>query len=479
MDQSVSSQQLDKIVDKDVVADTDNVVTDLDMNNRFLNELNTDCHLEVLKYLSVPDLLQVSKLGPYFKEIIKKWTIRNKSLILELTGRYDKVEHLKAFGPGLRKIRIYGSDYGLILETIMKYCTPNIMTDIEIIVNSMPVYNSKMTMKPSLPLFTNLQKLRIDDEYGVAAAMVVDLKEIAVSALDLKVLKVRGENVQGEWLRTKYMKNLSELWIHTSREIQVDDLTYFIREHPQLQVFSFTGKEDFIAIGNCLSKNCKNLKKFYYEDSSPIHEADITYLVHSLKNGNKQTNRIDFLSSFSNLNVVTFNSSSYFNESLISLASRYKVKELNIYIELNGSQNRCKFKHSIDYQKVEIDIQRYSHDVLNREPCQSSFQYTFGIVRQMRNLEKITIGSRRKFCNLYKILEILPNIRTLSISNVEFLHLPVEIWKIVNVIRKNRQNIKHGYLVHLIVNEAQYRELGTFEKEHIMTVSIDPAVIKR
>lgn len=465
MDRSVSLQ-LNETVDEDVNTDI--------MDNRFFNELNTDCHLEVLQYLDVTNLLRLSKVDIYFEEIIKRWIVGNKSLTLEVSDVHDITEVLKVFGQAIRKIKVIGNDYNFLIETIRNYCKPDIMIDIEIIVEHIPLSKRSKRAKRSFPLCTNLQTLRIDDYNGLGAN-VVHLKQIARSALNLKVLKVRGCNIDGEWLRTKYLKNLSELWMSTSNQISVDDLTYFIREHPKLQVFSFAGVNDIEAIGDSLSKYCKNLKEFYYDDTSHIQEDGIANLVNTLKDESikKASNRFGFLSSFTDLNAVTFNSCRYLNDSLISLASKYSVKELDIYINFNGFQNRCTFKHLIDYQTVEIHIQKHANLLQKREPCQSSFQCIVYIVSRMKNLQKITLRCGKILSNLYKILEMLPNIQTFSISNVYFLHLPVEIFKLVNTIRKHRQSRPHQDLLHLIVSVEQYRELAVFEKEGIMTISID------
>lgn len=471
MDQSVSLQ-FDKMVEnKD------------DMDNcRILHGLNINCQLEVLQYLSVADLLQVSKLGSYFEEIIKKYIIGNKLLNLEVTDPCEKSEVLEAFGKSIRKIRASGNNYTFILETIINCCSPNLMTDIQIIVNYPSPFNGNVVR--SLPSFTNLQKLRIDSKYG-SQNIVDQLKEIAVSALNLKILQLRGYNIQGEWLRTKHMNNLSELWMHTSTDVSIDDLTYFIREHPKLQVFSFTGLNDIVAIGNCLAENCKNLKKFCYEDLKERDREDdednVGDKLEVSKNGTKNhtSNRYSFLSSFPQLNVFTFTSFSYLNTPLMSLTSRYNVKELKININLSSFTNQCKLKHLIDSQTVEIDIRKYSNKMGKREPCHSTFQYIVDIAAQMKNLEKITISSGKKISNLHKILELAPNIRILSISNVDFLHLPVEIRKIARTLRKMRQERKYNDLLHLIVNEGQFRELEIYEKENILSASIDPQLSRK
>lgn len=444
-------------------------------NCRLLHGLNANCQLEVLQYLSVSDLLHVSKLGAYFEELIKKWVIGNKLLNLETTDLCDdlcvvKPEILETFGKSFRKVRANGSDYRFILETLTNYCTPDILTDIQITVNH---FGSENTIQ-SWPSFVNLQKLRLDHKVG-AENVVRQLKEIAASSLDLKVLQVRCHSIQGEWMRTTNMKNLRELWMHTSRTISIDDLAYFMNEHPKVEVFGYTGVNDFLAVGNCLAKYCKNIKKFCYEDIKPDKDNADEHGLDIFKSGtNKDTSNIySFLSSFPNLNVFTLASVSYFKYPMMSLVSRYNVRELKIYINLSAFTNQCKLKHQIDSRTVEIEIRKSSNKVERRESCPSTLQHIVDIVSQLRNLQKITISSGRKIANLHKVLELAPNLQTLSMSNVDFLHLPVEIRKIARMMRKIRQWRSDQHLVHLIVNEAQLRELEIYEKENTMTFSLD------
>lgn len=454
---------------------TDEKNADADLVNcRFFHGLNSNCQLEVLQYLSINDLLQVSKLGTYFKELISKWIIGNKLLNVDVTmDAWGKPEVLEVFGKVIRKIRANGNDYNFILSTIIDCCTPSIMTDIQILVTYMPSSYVVSAMKQPLPTFTNLQKLRIDNNFG-SKTMVSHLKEIAATALNLQVLKVRGSNLQGDWLRTKHMKNLCELWMHTTGKISTKDLTYFIREHPKLEVFSFTGSEDTVVIGKCLSKYCKNLKKFYFEDTKEGGESDDNTLEGYFQHNANASNPYRFLTTFTNLNTIALISYKYINYPLMLLTSRHHVKELKIYVDLASFTNQCKFKYLIDSQSVEIYIRKSSPRPEKREACLATLQHIIDVVVQLKNQENITLCCGKKVASLHKLLEVAPNIRTLSISNVDFLHPPVEIRKIVRVLRTMRQESKYRHFLHLIVNELQFRELELYENENIMEFSIDP-----
>lgn len=206
------------------------------------------------------------------------------------------------------------------------------MTDIQIIVNSRSPYKENVVR--SLPPFTNLQKLHVENQYG-SETIDNHLKQIAVSALNLEVLQLRG-NIQGEWLRTIHMNNLNELSMHTSRNVSIDGLTYFIREHPRLQVFSFTGLNDIVAIGSCLAENCKNLKKFCFEDINAQRPAEETIegrLEMFKKGTNKDSlRRFDFVLCFKNFEIFQ----------LTAVSLKYPVMHFTSkYVQRKAFENRC------------------------------------------------------------------------------------------------------------------------------------------
>ncbi len=80
--------------------------------------------------------------------------------------------------------------------------------------------------------------------------------------------------------------------------------------------------------------------------------------------------------------------------------------------------------------------------------------------------------------NANKITELLPQIRTISISQIAFKHLPVEMRKIVRTLRTMRcNNGGGGDVSQLIVNMAQWRELQVYKDiDKLANTVIDPCV---
>ncbi len=198
------------------------------------------------------------------------------------------------------------------------------------------------------------------------------LNELASSALNLKVLRVRGYNIEGDWLLTKHMKNLCELSLHTMQTISLDCLKYFIREHPNLQVFSFTGLTDVIPIGNSLEEHCRNLREIRFEDMIRRDEDD-DYDDDEPKIGTKNnaSNPYEFLTSFPNSSTFTFLSYGYRKSLLMALTSHYNVRGLKITVSLNSFTDQCKWKYSVDSETIEINIRKSSYAKEKREPCQT------------------------------------------------------------------------------------------------------------
>lgn len=375
---------MDQLIDK--VAEKKDV--DMDMghisNCRFCHGLNTHCQLEVLKHLDVYSLLQISKLDTYYKELIAKWIIGKKLINFvvadvdgktEIIGLFGSLDAVEEFRNTIRKIRVYGYDVILTLLTIIRNFQPNIMTDIELFIGHDDFNPRTSESMSSLPLFTNLQKLHLHSGFDDIRHLMeithrapnlqvlemiciyplhVDLlwatqtiftklqelqgsygfirhsMQIAYSAPNLKVLKLNLFNIQEVVLMTKQLNNLRELW---------------------LEMNDYNG-EAVRSIGKCLSKYCRDLKRFYF----------------------KSENR---------------NNIEYPLKSLVSeLISLNNVKELKVSIDDQYSSRsvitHCEFEHLIDLQLVKIKIEKR----IRKEAFM--LQNMVDIVKEAKKLETLT-----------------------------------------------------------------------------------------
>lgn len=440
-----------------------NAATD-DMDNcRLRHGLNTHCQIKVIQYLTLKDLLKLCETDSYFEDIIMNWVIGRRLINLEMLYPDGNLEMFEAFGKSFRKLRVKGNEYNFILETIIKYCSPNTLTELQIIVKA-PLNQEKMDVP--MNLFTKLEKLRLECHHD-SELFLEHLEKIAGIALNLKILQVRGNRIQGEWLKTKHMQNLRELWLHTTQNMSIDDLTSFLRERPKLKVFSFTGRDDIATIGKSLSKYCSGLEKFCYVDLA--ENENYNYIQAD------PTNRFDFLSTFLNLNTWTLTSFSAYPYFLKTLLASNDIKELIIRTDLCSYKNQCKIKHIASLKTMKVEISVNGGDD-TKEQYELNCDFIASILSQVKNkIDNMTLISERKLTNFNKILDSLPSVRTLSISNIAFKYLPLEIRKIVRTVRKIERNGENDqHLLKLIVNENQWRELTFYEDiEGFVSISID------
>lgn len=101
----------------------------------------------------------------------------------------------------------------------------------------------------------------------------------------------------------------------------------------------------------------------------------------------------------------------------------------------------------------------------------NNFQFIFNFVSQIGSFRTLKLRGAN-FINVSKLLE-LRNIRSLHIATARLFRPPVEIRKIVRILRKIRESDARD-LMHLIVNEQQSRELLVYEDiQNIATISIE------
>lgn len=96
------------------------------------------------------------------------------------------------------------------------------------------------------------------------------------------------------------------------------------------------------------------------------------------------------------------------------------------------------------------------------------------------NVKKLRLKCCSAICDVYKIIDIIPQLSKLDVSQVPMIHLPVGMRRIVVSIRKHRANLismgeNEPAPFHLIVNERQWRELMVYKDvDAILTTSVIP-----
>lgn len=444
---------------------------------RLRNVLNEDCILKVLELLNVYDLLQMCKVDDYFKNLIRKWIIGKKLLNLRGMDSCSKNEIFQTFGKSMRMFVIYEIDFNHFLETVIKYCKPARLTEVELNLKQSVIVDDMENICLSTPYFSNLHKLKLNalnfERFGSYGEF---LKRVALTASQLWFLQLSHVDIEGEWLRTQKLGNLCELRIHKPRNVSIPDFTFCLHSMPKLETLMFTGKQDITAIGTTLIKCCPNLKTF--EDvhiSNPYRHFTLGGM-----------NRYNFLSSFSNLHSVTLTSYTFCGcdlyYPLVKLATKNIVRlrvhaDLEHAVNFSGSDKerimQSSFAHFNSLQVLEVDVRNF------RLSGELRCEFMLHLATQLKNLKKFTLESDR-LTNANKIIELLPQIRTFSMSKIIFKHLPVEMRKIVRTLRTIRQasvTDDDTNLLQLIVNIEQWRELQVYKDIDKLTVTmLDPNV---
>lgn len=438
---------------------------------RLRNGLNDDCLLKIMEFLSLCDLIQMCRMDKYYKDLITKWIIGKKLLNLRGMPQSSKDEVFEVFGKSMRKFVIYESDFLNFLNTIIKYCAPNRLTEVELNLKqpmnegesttSTPLYHIPMSMS----ILSNIRKFKLNVLRFQRNSTFDDfLNALLVSATNLTHLNLFHVDMEGNWLKQTKMLNLYELRILRPCGVSIARLKIFLGCLPKLRRFTYKGDTDITSIASTLIEKCPNLEVF--ED---VHTST-SYLREPLS---VRETRYSFLASFANLHTVTLTSYTFCGcdlyHALVKLAN-LNIVHLKVFANLEQAEafnevdrkrimENCSFSHFVSLSSLELDVRNYRLD--GAIHC----EFLLLFATQLKNLEKFTLQNSR-LANINKIIESLPQIRTLAISQVTFKHLPVEMRKIVRVLRAIRQAsdmYEDRVVLNMIVNIQQWRELQVYK----------------
>lgn len=450
--------------------------------------LNANCLLKVFDYLTPYDLVQVCKVDTYFKDLIMKWTIKKRKIHLGVLRPYaphnnpkaienaDKnVEIFRTFGKSIRKFRINVNNFKLCLETIMKYCEPATLTEVEFEIHHQFKNNDVdlNILRQSMPFFSTIRKFTFDAYYGSYEIFSEFLTSVSTTASNLQNLKIQEVDFHDGCL--KNMQNLHELRLHyqQSSSFSLDELTSCWRMNPRLKVFTFAGFHNITTVGDVLSRYCSDLEEF----------SDVNFCNPYDRLGLPTMNRYNFLSTLPCLNSVTLSSYTFCGcdlyYPLMTLAAK-NIAKLKVFmnnvrpIVLNEEERaqlmRRPLPNFMCLETVEIEVM----DTVTRQ-CDLRCQFMFHFMSQLKNLLHFTlIGMHTN--KIYKILEIIPNIRTLDISKLSLLRLESEVRNVGKTLRRSRKSFDGKtipHLLHLVVHYPFIIQMVNDFKD-VMKISVGP-----
>lgn len=454
---------------------------------RLRNNLNSDCLLKIFQYLNLQDLLQLSKMDTYFYDLIASEIIPKSVINLgvmderlpnnQLVLKRSTMEMFDMFGKFMKKFVIRGDSFSLFLTTIITYCTPNRLTqvDLEFKRNTASLH----LIDQSMPFFLKLCKLRLFD-IGSNGLYQHFLTKLSQESTSIEILQLEQVDIVGGWLQKN--QNLTQLMLHRTSNISLDDLTSCYKVNPKLKAFEYKGIDDLTEAYRTLSVCCPGLRTFsdcHLDNPYDSLGADMTNMMR----------RYDFLSLFEQLDSVTLTSYTESGHDLhhhLSIPSLAKISTFKVYMSMERPivlsdeikteiMESCSIP-SLNYLKtVEIQIQNIG-DI----DCNLRCEFIFNLVSQLRNVENIKfVGSA--LTNVDSIFRYAKNIRRLCIAETHFrkTHISQELRNIMRFllrvpIRNPSEEKCEKQLLHLKVNKDQWNHLQVYENtERIMSTLME------
>lgn len=424
---------------------------------RLRHGLNENCLLYVFEYLDEMDLLRLCEMDPYYKELILKWTIKNKCLNLKSPN--DNLQLFETFGESMRKLRIVSSKFVVTFGTLMKYCKPGQLTEVDIDITERNGVLGRADMTDALckltlmtmPIFSNLHKLRFH-LFGVNADPVVDpvvdvytnfLTQISTAAVNLRTLDIDQLQIRGDWLQN--MRNLEELRIVWKMGSSLDSLVNYFNAKPNLKIFKFlhhgADVTSISSIFKALAESCPKLETFF--DSDRNLSSMYTRFDDSL------TKRYASFSKFSYLNFVTLTTYTFCGSDLYYPLVNLATKNLaNLRIMTCASQpivlekevkaeiKRRPLPQFVRIKSVELFISPLNVPDLfdpnwTRCDLRSEFLKYFLHHANAEGLQHLAI-SGFDVSKIDKLLAFLPTVRVLNISGA---HLHDTFREVSNIVK--------------------------------------------
>lgn len=437
---------------------------------RLRHGLNESCLLYVFEYLDEFELLQLCEMDPYYKELILKWTIRKKCL--KLTDSRSSVRMFETFGKSMRKLKITSSKFVVTFATLLKYCEPGQLTEIDIDITELTGVVGradttdalfKLVLK-TMPIFSNLQKLRFHLHCNVdpSALCTNFLTQISTTAANLRSLEIDQVEIRENWLQN--MRNLEELRIVWKMRSSLDSLVNYFKTKPDLRVFKMLHQgANVTAVLDALAGCCPNLKTF----------ADMNrnyWTVEYERFDNSLANRYALFSKFSHLNSVTLTTYTFCGSDLhyplVNLATK-NLSKLKIVTspsqpivlkkEVKLEVMRRPLPEFVKPKSVELHISTPNapDEVFNPKSthCDLRCEFLIHFLSHANSLQHLRLTG--ELSKIDRMLLLLPTVRVLDISRACLLHPFKEVSNIVNTVLGSQERVTRKGAFHLILKDDE------------------------
>lgn len=430
----------------------------IDANNYQMStdELNVDCWLHILEYLSTEDLLAFCSVNKYFCEIIKSFIFPSKLFDFNvISKKFDTIDTFKKFGKQMRRIRISLVEFNRLLYLIIRNCEPNEITELhmEKIMHTNPANNERL-LQQALPYFAKLHTFTFS---GMELSRPFEkdfMKQLcSIPTLNLKVLTIRLHNLDREWTQSKSLQNLEE--IHLKYSIMDDfNLVDFIQTKRQLKIFKYYNGIGFTSIDNAALKQCKRLEVFTYLSHPPYAQGifELPPVKHFTTIVYDNGSDIQFWLG-ANQNTL---------ETIDIISSEYNPYIAHPFTLVNLRASCSRWLRRFDeasFEKV-TSVNIWITKKMNPEKL-SDLMYILQFLSKLKNLKEVKITSWSITCNVFVILKYLaPGIKTISLENLEMKSFTYEMTVFALALSgfESRRD-KQLKPIHLNINQQQLEYL--------------------
>lgn len=441
------------------------------------HKLNLNCLIEVFHYLSLSDLISVCELDteddPFFKPLINDRVIGTRWIVFDFNyltpNMYSYPKSFQVFGNSMKKIRIRVQRYYLkyLFKWITKYCVPDTLQELHIIVKLDDVTNDQeRPLNPQLledivPYIRSIQNIYINIDYNILREMCPYMKTIFAyfvnAAKNLKFLKVVNLRM-GHFFNQIGVEKLSLTEIHlTDVTILKKDLRNLIRKMPDLEVF-FMNVSNMTAIGNVLGQCCPKLRFIGNTFIGPDNIHCYSFFRH-----------------FNNLVEVSLMPQSKgvrnFKNLLEILASKNTLCKLNIFF--NDRMN-FEFNRSIDLNGFP-SLKHITFHFKNFKPNLVEGKVFFqNLMTEMKALNKVTVVSRPNVSNVSEIVQHVPYIEELSIFQMNCHRVEAQqILQFIQTLVQKRSRLGYLQPIHIFGNPKQVSEMKKNNNiDHFVEISM-------
>lgn len=220
--------------------------------------LNTDCWLKIMRYLSVPDLLQLSEGNKPLKNLIAKDAVGKKFLNLRHMEPDLKNEIFTTFGMFLRKIAFLEKQLEPILLRIITNCAVNRLDELHMQWNAAKdnVMSAINYVLPAMPYFVNIYTVDLDvvqfDRSVLPGSIHIVNSIYCNTSTHITPRTFNNRRTMGTF-------NVTDLKIIKPRSVSVSALDSFVSTLSHLKNFSYDGHTYITAVVSTLAGHWRTL----------------------------------------------------------------------------------------------------------------------------------------------------------------------------------------------------------------------------